>query len=89
MHENFSKVKNVTESIVDTATKDILQFIRLYKETIFDYYKLEFFEDISPTHNLFTDTNIMNVVTSILFKDSTLYKIIFSLYEKVEMVKEQ
>lgn len=31
----------------------------------------------------------MNVVTSILFKDSTMYRIIFSLYEKVEAQKEQ
>lgn len=56
--------------------------MKLLKVTIYDYYKMEMLEDIFPDQNLFSEGNITNVVTSILFKDSCLYKVIYNAYEK-------
>jgi ribosomal protein L37E len=39
-------------------------------------------------HNLFSDSNTLNAVTSILFKDSTLYRTIFHVYEGIEGMRE-
>lgn len=88
VHLLFGKIKGCTEKEVFAVTTDVMQFARLFKETIYDYYKLELMEDIYPVHNLFSDSNTLNAVTSIIFKDSTLYRSIYHVYEGLEGMKE-
>lgn len=83
MHATYGKLKGCTDKDVFAATTDLMQFTRLFKETIYDYYKLELMEDIYPLHNLFSDSNMLNAVTSILFKDSTVYRSIYHVYESL------
>ena len=66
----------------------VRQFVKLLKVTIYGYYKMEMLEDIFPEQNLFSDNNINNVVTSIMFKDSCLYRVLYNAYEKVDSGRE-
>jgi hypothetical protein len=88
IHTQYGKMKIVTDKEMEMLTRDVRQFVKLLKVTIYDYYKMELMEDIFPNQNLFSENNVINAVTSILFKDSCLYKVIYNIYEKVESNRE-
>lgn len=50
-------------------TCDLKQFIVLFKETIYDYYKVNLMEEMAAScRNVFSEENVINAVTAIIFK---------------------
>ena len=48
IHTHYGKMKVASEKELELLTRDVRQFVRLFKVTVYDYYKMEMLEEIFP-----------------------------------------
>jgi len=79
-----------TKEFVLKATMDLQQFIRIIAETLTVYYRLRELKinKKADSETLFTEENILNFATSIVF-DYSIHEIIFSLYRTLTLSVEE
>lgn len=83
-----SKELKTLEMICDSMMKDLRQFIRLFKDSIYYFYNIK--ELCLKNHNLsqyFTLDNMINFVLCIFFIDE-VYSIVFEIQRKLDFNKE-
>lgn len=86
MEFRTSTSKNMV-ACYETMLADIRQFIRLFKESIMNFYSLDEISKSSMQVNLFTNDNMINFVLSILFDDK-VYFTIFEIQRKIDRFNE-
>ena len=74
-------IKQSSEETAKSMTQDLKQFIKLYKETVCDYYKLALIEQMVPSHRIFRDDNVTNAITAIVFKADGIYDTVMQVYK--------
>lgn len=85
--EEYGMGKEADEQIAKSMTQDLKQFIKLYKETICDYYKLALIEQMVPSQRIFRDDNITNAVTAIVFKVEGIYNTVLHVYNDANALR--
>lgn len=70
-------------------TKDLQQFIRLFQELLWDYYRVEMLMELFPLCKLINEESLANLVTSVLFKDASVNRVVLRCYEQVCKAEEE
>lgn len=81
-------IKQSSEETAKSMTQDLKQFIKLYKETVCDYYKLALIEQMVPSHRIFRDDNVTNAITAIVFKADGIYDTVMQVYKAANSAKQ-
>lgn len=86
--EEYGMIKQSSEETAKSMTQDLKQFIKLYKETVCDYYKLALIEQMVPSHRIFRDDNVTNAITAIVFKADGIYDTVMQVYKAANSAKQ-
>jgi len=87
MEPNNKDIKTL-EMICESMMKDLRQFIRVFKDSVYFFYRIN--EICTKNKNLelyFTLDNMINFVLSLLFVDE-IYSIVFEIQRKLDSPKE-
>ena len=72
------------ESLINTTK----QFLVVWKEAVHDFYNIHIFASEEVNNNLIAnDENLLNVLTSILFKNEKFYSFLFDTVKEFNREK--
>ena len=66
------------QSVMNSATQDLQEFVRTLQESIYIYYRLDLVEASQKHYNLLTVDNLINFLTSFFLRDK-IYYILFDI----------
>lgn len=80
--------KKVTEKLMESLINTTKQFLVVWKEAVHDFYNIHIFASEEVNNNLIAnDENLLNVLTSILFKNEKFYSFLFDTVKEFNREK--